>query len=586
MKKLNDPSNEDRGELIARILERELSLLLKGTIIDKKRGIYGAVLIVDQGSHAYPRLIAYKTIDEQIPESKQRNFERELRQWFKARGHALILTPFYIKFYAGHPLVCMPYCEMDLQTYLEKHEKLDSTQALLFTAQTIKGLIVAKNKGIEAHQDLKPGNILLEDFLLRGGHLLLESLHIPAEDLGLFRFRVRLADFGLANALKELGKPQGTRPYMAPEQYTPEEYEKFSPDIFAVGIMLSEMLTGIHPCGKPTKKAWKNWNKKKWEKWAKTGERKTEIGNDKHSRKITALINSMLLPNPQERPSLEEALYQTIDVLSEISRPTAEQLKILFEYYDTLSGHLEYEKWLDSLMRISELPRSLDIVISELLDEISVLERNLNQPRDAVHFCQVCHCVSGMLLRRGIGNDKDKAKSLAGRIVSEARKWREKIKVHHRYPELKFREKYLFKPPRLRDFEIYAEIIGYGRELLQSIIGVDKTEEFFRITDSYTQSAYLYSLASYIWLKGQVREAIGILDKCMELNPSEPVFYYMKGLWTLHRLQKGLALGDLKNKETTALKKTIRENVQRALEINPDWEEPKSLIEDTYRLTR
>lgn len=587
MKKINAVSNKERKELIARILERELSFLLKGKIVDKKRGKYGVVLIVDQGEHVCPRYIAYKTIDEQIPESKQKNFERELRQWFVASGNVLILTPLYIRFFAGHPLVCMPFCEMDLQTYLEKKKVLGSIQALVFAAQILKGLIAAKNNGIEAHQDLKPRNVLLEDFLRRGGLTLLNHFGTPAKDLGPFRYRIRLADFGLANAFKELGKPQGTRPYMAPEQYTPEDYESFSPDIFAVGIMLSEMLTGTHPCGKPTKKAWKKWNRKKWEKWARTGERRIKIESGECSREMTALINRMLLPNPEKRPSLEHALYRIIDVLSEISRPTGEQLKILFEYYDTLSGHFEYEEWLDNLTRISELPGSLDIVISELLEEVSLLERNLDQPRTVVRFCEASHRVSRMLLRRGARGDKKKAKSLAGRIISEGSKWRERIKVHHRYPELKFRGECLFKPSGLRDFQIYAEIIGYGKELLESTMGVDKTNKFFKNTDSYTQSAYLYRLAfDSLWLEDKVRKAIGILDRCIELNRSESALYYSKALWTFHYLQKGLALGDLENKETAALKGVIRENVQKALEIDHAWEEPKNLLEDTHRIIR
>ena len=152
-------------KLSKEILEKALGFHLKGEIVDKKKGTYGIVFIVNQGESVHPRYVAYKTIEtlEEFEEDKLENFVREARQWFRVKGHSLILTPFYITYFRSLPLICMPFCEMDLQTYLEKQEKLELIETLVFAAQILKGLMFAKSRDIEAHQDLKPGNILLDD---------------------------------------------------------------------------------------------------------------------------------------------------------------------------------------------------------------------------------------------------------------------------------------------------------------------------------------------------------------------------------------------------------------------------------------
>jgi len=74
------------------------------------------------------------------------------------------------------------------------------------------------------------------------------------------------------------------------------------------------------------------------------------------------------------------------------------------------------------------------------------------------------------------------------------------------------------------------------------------------------------------------------LDKCIKLNPSEPVFYYVKGEMNYAALQHGLIFGSLDSNEALVLEKAVYANVQRAVEIDPSWEEPKSLLEDTKKL--
>ena len=96
------------------IEEIMLSTHLKGKIIERKRGTYGIVFIVER--QASPKYIAYKTIEDKFDKNKLDAFIREAKVWFNVKGHPLILTPFYITNIENRPLICMAFCEKLLET--------------------------------------------------------------------------------------------------------------------------------------------------------------------------------------------------------------------------------------------------------------------------------------------------------------------------------------------------------------------------------------------------------------------------------------------------------------------------------------
>jgi serine/threonine protein kinase len=148
-----------------------------------------------------------------------------------ALSHPLIL-PLYDSGNAGGVLYyVMPYVEGEsLYQRLERERRLSVDDALRITHDVADALGYAHDRGV-VHRDVKPENILLA-----GG-------------------RALVADFGLARAigaadyrkLTETGVVLGTIYYMSPEQLGGQRDLDQRADIYSLGCMLYEMLTGEPP---------------------------------------------------------------------------------------------------------------------------------------------------------------------------------------------------------------------------------------------------------------------------------------------------------------------------------------------------
>lgn len=99
--------------------------------------------------------------------------------------------------------------------------KMEPERALAIIPPICEALQYAHEKGI-VHRDIKPENLLLD----REG-------------------RIKIADFGIASLAGIGGERGGTPPYMAPEQRQGNSDQRS--DIYALGVVLYEMLTGERP---------------------------------------------------------------------------------------------------------------------------------------------------------------------------------------------------------------------------------------------------------------------------------------------------------------------------------------------------
>jgi serine/threonine protein kinase len=134
----------------------------------------------------------------------------------------------------GSPYLVMEFLDGHRLSELLAKRPFSAKQAIDVTRQILSGLDHAHARGV-VHRDLKPGNVML--------------VEEPSAPDGC----VKIMDFGTAQlmsgdgpAAKGSGTHVGTPWYMAPEQAAgqPTDYRT---DLYAVGVMLFEMLTGARP---------------------------------------------------------------------------------------------------------------------------------------------------------------------------------------------------------------------------------------------------------------------------------------------------------------------------------------------------
>lgn len=128
----------------------------------------------------------------------------------------------------GRQLI-LEYCEGGtLRSLMESVSALGYADILSVTSDIVAGLAHAHQQGI-VHCDIKPENVLLH---YQDG-----------------RWTAKISDFGIAKAVQDLTASSsgqtGSPAYMAPERFY-NQYSKAS-DIYAVGILLFELLTGDRP---------------------------------------------------------------------------------------------------------------------------------------------------------------------------------------------------------------------------------------------------------------------------------------------------------------------------------------------------
>jgi serine/threonine-protein kinase len=173
----------------------------------------------------------------------------------EARASAHVHHPHVVQVYevgewAGQHYLAMELLQgTSLDRLLYQQQKADqrcsAEEAVQFLLPLVRAVGYLHQQGI-VHRDLKPGNILLE----ADG-----SQQAPGrEGTELSQFVPKITDFGLAKSLTrgdgartQSGMILGTPSYMAPEQAASKRNLTHSVDIYALGAILYEMLTGQPP---------------------------------------------------------------------------------------------------------------------------------------------------------------------------------------------------------------------------------------------------------------------------------------------------------------------------------------------------
>src|SRR5688500_4451427 len=165
-------------------------------------------------------------------------FRREARSAARIRSDHVCRVLDVGSLPSGVPYLVMEHLEgCDLATELERRTRLPVAEAIEWVLQACEGLAEAHSVGI-VHRDLKPANL----FLARRSD---------------GSKRIKLLDFGVSKALDDSGAGQhkltqtstlvGSPLYMSPEQLSSSRDVDVRTDIWALGAVLHELLSGKPP---------------------------------------------------------------------------------------------------------------------------------------------------------------------------------------------------------------------------------------------------------------------------------------------------------------------------------------------------
>jgi serine/threonine-protein kinase len=215
----------------------DISTLTPGDVIEGRykyierigRGAFGTVLLMEDTVVDERLILKFLNPNVAQDEEIMKRFVHELR-YSRKITHRNVIRIYDFLYIQGLYAISMEYFPSHtLGAEIVNEKPLSLRRALQFGIDISTGMSVAHQVGI-VHRDLKPANVLIND----------EAL-------------LKIVDFGVAAAQREgdtqltrTGYVIGSPKYMAPEQILGRKVDERA-DIYALGVMMYEMLTGVPP---------------------------------------------------------------------------------------------------------------------------------------------------------------------------------------------------------------------------------------------------------------------------------------------------------------------------------------------------
>lgn len=195
-------------------------------------GSFGAVYRVSKENNVYAAKVLSETYILDEFKNEQNRITREIDVLKKVKGENLIKyqEDFYYKNEFGimeYVIVMEYFSGRTLRSFLRNDVELETLIRIfvnvLYGVRDLHNTII-ENEGI-IHRDLKPDNIMIDD-----------NLNVKIIDYGLSK----IIDF---SSITSTGTQIGSPLYMSPEQLKDSKHIDYRADIYALGIILYEMLT-------------------------------------------------------------------------------------------------------------------------------------------------------------------------------------------------------------------------------------------------------------------------------------------------------------------------------------------------------
>ena len=216
----------------------ELNRIISGYNVLELIGHGGMGAVYKARQHHLDRIVALKLLPLETTESNPafaERFKREARAMASLSHPNIVTVHDFGESTEGHLFLVMEYIEGTNLQNIIRAGKITPAEALAIIPQVCDGLQYAHSHGI-IHRDIKPANILID----KSG-------------------TVKLTDFGLAKILGDKqpshytltleGHTMGTAYYMAPEQARESANVDHRADIYSLGVVFYELLTGQIPKG-------------------------------------------------------------------------------------------------------------------------------------------------------------------------------------------------------------------------------------------------------------------------------------------------------------------------------------------------
>jgi serine/threonine protein kinase len=270
------------------MIERLSAALGDRYTIEREVGAGGMATVYLARDQKHDRMVALKVLRPEVAATLGPDrFPREIRIVAQLQ-HPHILPLHDSGETQGFLYYVMPYIEGEsLRARIEREGALPLGDAVRILREVVDALAAAHARGI-VHRDIKPDNVMLS-----GRHAV-------------------VTDFGVAKALSASGGEKlttvgiavGTPMYMAPEQAMGEAHIDHRADIYAVGVLAYEMLTGRPPFDAKTSQAVLSAHV--MEKPADVRERRASVPEP-----VAYAVMRCLEKNPADRwQSAEEMLHQ------------------------------------------------------------------------------------------------------------------------------------------------------------------------------------------------------------------------------------------------------------------------------------